>query len=105
MNECLESVRIIQLCIISLKVIVLVIVYSEVMIFLKDNRKITTADKKDYSLTMEVLVYYYILYTEGYTLPHGYTYVRHEAPKGELACLVISNNLKDTTRVKIKCPD
>ena len=75
------------------------------MIVLRDNRKITTADKKEYIATMEVLVYYYILYTEGYTLPQGSVYVRHEAPKGELAIIIVSNNLKDTTRVKIKCPD
>ena len=53
---------------------------------------------------MESMIHYFKLVSEGYTLFSSETYLRQEAPKGELGCQVLSGIIKPS-RVKIRSPD
>ena len=49
---------------------------------------------------------YFKFVNEGYTLPKGQTFMRQEAPKGELGVLLISDYYTNKPyRVKIRSPD
>jgi len=76
MNECLESCKAIQQCIKALS-----IALPSTQHFPAFRSPLTN---------MEALIHYFKLVTEGYTLPKGQTYVRQEAPKGELGLLIVS---------------
>jgi len=57
---------------------------------------------------MEALMSYFKFVNEGYTLPKGQTFMRQEAPKGELGVLLVSDwpvNAVKPYRVKIRSPD
>jgi len=87
MNESLESCKAIQQCIKAL------IGQS----FMNWGSKLRDL--------MEALIHSFKFVTEGYTLPKGQTYVRQEAPKGELGLLIVSDNTNKVYRVKIRSPD
>ena len=53
---------------------------------------------------MEGMIHYFKLVSEGYTFGFGDTYLRQEAPKGELGSQVLSGIIKPD-RVKIRSPD
>ena len=53
---------------------------------------------------MESMIHYFKLVSEGYTFGCSETYLRQEAPKGELGCQVLSGIIKPS-RVKIRSPD
>ena len=40
-----------------------------------------------------------------FILVHGFTYVRQEAPKGELGLYIVSDNRNKIYRMKIRSPD
>ena len=50
------------------------------------------------------MIHYFKLVSEGYTFRSSETYLRQEAPKGELGCYVLSAIIKPS-RVKIRSPD
>lgn len=104
LNECLESARIIQQCMKSLKVFTVLHNYRETISNLHD-RKVGTPDKYEFGTNMESMIHYFKLVTEGCTLPKGRTYVRQEAPKGELGLYIVSDNANKPHRVKTRSPD
>ena len=53
---------------------------------------------------MESMIHYFKLVTEGYTFGCSETYLRQEAPKGELGCYVLSGIIKPS-RMAIRSPD
>ena len=53
---------------------------------------------------MESMIHYFKLVSEGYTFGCSETYLRQEAPKGELGSQVLSGIIKPD-RVKIRSPD
>ena len=50
------------------------------------------------------MIHYFKLVSEGYTFRSSETYLRQEAPKGELGCQVLSGII-NPSRVKIRSPD
>ena len=54
---------------------------------------------------MESMIHYFKLVTEGYTFTLGQTYLRQEAPKGELGCYILHGETTHPCRVKIRTPD
>ena len=71
LNECLESARIIQQCMKSLKVFNVLHNYRETISNLHD-RKVGTPDKYEFGTNMESMIHYFKLVTEGCTLPKQY---------------------------------
>lgn len=47
------------------------------------NYKIKLPPRQAMKYSMETLIHHFKLVTEGYTIPHGETYLAIEAPKGE----------------------
>ena len=54
---------------------------------------------------MESMIHYFKLVSEGYTFGCSETYLRQEAPKGELGLYIVSDNRNKIYRIKIRSPD
>ena len=53
---------------------------------------------------MEALIHHFKLYTEGFHVPEGETYVAIEAPKGEFGVYLVSDGTNRPYRAKIRAP-
>jgi len=53
---------------------------------------------------MESLISHFKLYSEGFSVPKGKTYIGVEAPKGEFGVFLVTNGTKKPYRCKIKAP-
>jgi NADH dehydrogenase (ubiquinone) Fe-S protein 2 len=69
-----------------------------------DDNKFNSPTREKMKTSMESLIHHFKLYTEGYTVPYGETYVGVEAPKGEFGVYLVSNNTNKPHRCKIKAP-
>lgn len=69
-----------------------------------DNHKITPPARLQLKQSMEALIHHFKLYTEGYTVPAGETYLSVEAPKGEFGVYLVSNGTSRPYRCKVKAP-
>jgi NADH-quinone oxidoreductase subunit D len=54
--------------------------------------------------SMEALIHHFKLYTEGYHVPAGETYVAVEAPKGEFGVYLVADGGNKPYRCKIRAP-
>lgn len=54
--------------------------------------------------SMEALIHHFKLYTEGFFVPRGFTYLATEAPKGEFGVLLVSAGGNRPYRCKIRAP-
>lgn len=54
--------------------------------------------------SMEALIHHFKLYSEGYTVPAGETYVPIEAPKGEFGVYLVSDGTNKPYKCKIRAP-
>lgn len=54
--------------------------------------------------SMEALIHHFKLYTEGFHVPEGETYVAIEAPKGEFGVYLVSDGTNRPYRAKIRAP-
>ena len=88
MNESLESVKTI----------------SEVILTLGRWVGLSSSLQNLLITNMESMIHYFKLVSEGYTFRSSETYLRQEAPKGELGSQVLSGIIKPD-RVKIRSPD
>ena len=88
MNESLESVKTI----------------SEVILTLGRWVGLSSSLQNLLITNMESMIHYFKLVTEGYTFGCSETYLRQEAPKGELGCYVLSGIIKPS-RMAIRSPD
>ena len=68
------------------------------------NYKVSSINRSEMKMTMEALIHHFKFYSEGFILPFGETYTAIEAPKGEFAIFLISNNSEKPYRCKIKAP-
>jgi NADH dehydrogenase (ubiquinone) Fe-S protein 2 len=69
-----------------------------------DNQKITPPSRLQLKQSMEALIHHFKLYTEGYTVPAGESYVAAEAPKGEFGVYLVADGTPRPYRCKIKAP-
>jgi len=53
---------------------------------------------------MEALIHHFKLFSEGFSIPEGESYVAVEAPKGEFGVSIISDGSNIPYRCKIKAP-
>jgi len=69
-----------------------------------DDNKITPPKRNNMKKSMESLIHHFKLFTEGYRVPEGETYVPVEAPKGEFGVFLFSDGSSKPYRCKIRAP-
>lgn len=68
------------------------------------DNKIVAPKRAEMKRSMEALIHHFKLYTEGYHVPAGTTYMATEAPKGEFAVYMIADGTNRPYRCKIRSP-
>jgi len=94
MEEMRESVKIILQCIEKIPT-------GPVMI---EDNKITPPRRAEMKDSMEAIIHHFKLFTEGYRVPKGISYVPVEAPKGEFGAVLISDGSSKPYRCKLRAP-
>lgn len=69
-----------------------------------DDRKVAPPPRAEMKRSMEALIHHFKLYTEGYHVPEGETYVAVEAPKGEFGVYLVSDGSNRPYRLRIRAP-
>jgi NADH-quinone oxidoreductase subunit D len=69
-----------------------------------DDRKITPPPRARIDESMEALIHHFKIFTEGFTVPPGETYVAIESPRGELGCLLVSEGGGKPWRMHTRAP-
>jgi NADH dehydrogenase (ubiquinone) Fe-S protein 2 len=69
-----------------------------------DDKKITPPARAFIKFSMESLIHHFKLYSEGFSVPSGETYVSVEAPKGEFGVYLQSNGSSRPARCRIRAP-
>jgi NADH-quinone oxidoreductase subunit D len=69
-----------------------------------DDRKITPPPRARIDESMEALIHHFKIFTEGFTVPAGETYVAVESPRGELGCYLVSDGGGKPWRMHTRAP-
>jgi len=72
--------------------------------FRVDDRKVTPPPRARIDESMEALIHHFKLFTEGYKVPAGETYVAVESPRGELGCYLVSVGGANPYRMHTRAP-
>ncbi len=94
MAEMHQSVRIVQQALDKLP-------YGPVR---SNNRKYVPPPRAELGTSMEAVIHHFKLWTEGFNLPKGYTYLAVESPRGELGCYLESDGGPKPQRVHFRTP-
>ncbi len=68
------------------------------------DRKITPPPRARIDESMEALIHHFKLFTEGFKVPPGETYVSIESPRGELGCYLVSDGEARPYRMHTRAP-
>ena len=68
------------------------------------DKKVTPPPRARIDESMEALIHHFKLFTEGFKVPVGETYVAVEAPRGELGCYLVSDGSAKPYRMHIRDP-
>jgi NADH-quinone oxidoreductase subunit D len=68
------------------------------------DRKVTPPPRARIDESMEALIHHFKLFTEGFRVPAGETYVAIESPRGEIGCYLVSDGTAKPTRLHIRGP-
>jgi len=69
-----------------------------------DDRKVTAPRRSEMKASMEALIHHFKLYTEGFHVPAGETYMATEAPKGEFGVYLVADGTNRPYKCKIRSP-
>jgi NADH-quinone oxidoreductase subunit D len=69
-----------------------------------DDRKITPPPRARIDESMEALIHHFKLFTQGFKVPEGETYVAVESPRGELGCYLVSDGEARPYRMHTRAP-
>jgi NADH-quinone oxidoreductase subunit D len=69
-----------------------------------DDEKITPPPRGRIDESMEALIHHFKLFTEGFKVPAGETYVAVESPRGELGCYLVSDGEARPYRMHTRAP-
>ncbi|MDD9899453.1 MAG: NADH-quinone oxidoreductase subunit D [Alphaproteobacteria bacterium] len=69
-----------------------------------DDHKVTPPKRAEMKNSMEALIHHFKLYTEGYHVPAGETYMPIEAPKGEFGVYLVADGSNKPYRCFIRAP-
>ncbi len=92
--EILESVRIVRQCVERMPA-------GDYRV---QDRKITPPPRARIDESMEALIHHFKLFTEGFKVPAGETYVAIESPRGEIGCYLVSDGTGMPARLHIRGP-
>jgi NADH-quinone oxidoreductase subunit D len=68
------------------------------------DKKLTPPPRARIDESMEALIHHFKLFTEGFKVPAGETYVAIESPRGEIGCYVVSDGSGKPVRMHIRGP-
>ncbi|MFM8304626.1 MAG: NADH dehydrogenase (quinone) subunit D [Actinomycetota bacterium] len=68
------------------------------------DRKITPPPRARIDESMEALIHHFKLFTEGFKVPAGETYVAVESPRGEIGCYLVSDGTAKPARLHMRGP-
>jgi NADH-quinone oxidoreductase subunit D len=68
------------------------------------DKKLTPPPRSRIDESMEALIHHFKLFTEGFKVPPGETYVAVESPRGELGCYMVSDGSNKPYRMHIRAP-
>ena len=94
MEEMRQSLRIMEQCLDQM---------PDGPVMTKD-RKIAPPPRAEMKHSMEALIHHFKLYSEGYHVPAGETYVAIEAPKGEFGVYLVADGGNKPYRCRIRAP-
>ncbi len=69
-----------------------------------EDRKISPPPRARIDESMEALIHHFKIYTEGFKVPEGETYVAVESPRGELGCYLVSDGSAQPLRMHTRAP-
>jgi NADH-quinone oxidoreductase subunit D len=69
-----------------------------------NDRKVAPPPRGEMKNSMEALIHFFKLYSEGYHVPAGETYTATEAPKGEFGVYLVADGTNRPYRCKIRAP-
>ncbi len=92
--EILESIRIVRQCVQRMP-------RGDYRI---QDRKVTAPPRARIDESMEALIHHFKLFTEGFRVPPGETYVAVESPRGEIGCYLVSDGTAKPNRLHIRAP-
>jgi NADH-quinone oxidoreductase subunit D len=69
-----------------------------------DDRKVTPPPRARIDESMEALIHHFKIFTEGFRVPEGETYVAIESPRGELGCYLVSTGEGKPWRMHTRAP-
>jgi len=92
--EILESVRIVRQCVERMPT----------GNYRSQDRKITPPPRERINESMEALIHHFKLFTEGFKVPAGETYVAVESPRGEIGCQIVSDGSARPVRMHVRGP-
>jgi NADH-quinone oxidoreductase subunit D len=94
LDEILESVKIVRQCVARMP-------GGDYRV---QDRKITPPPRARIDESMEALIHHFKLFTEGFRVPPGETYVAVESPRGEIGCYLVSDGTAKPVRLHIRGP-
>jgi NADH-quinone oxidoreductase subunit D len=68
------------------------------------DRKVTPPPRARIDQSMEALIHHFKIFTEGFKVPAGETYVAVESPRGELGCYLVSDGEARPWRMHTRAP-
>jgi NADH-quinone oxidoreductase subunit D len=68
------------------------------------DKKVTPPPRARIDESMEALIHHFKLFTEGFRVPPGETYVAVESPRGEIGCYLVSDGTAKPYRLHIRGP-
>ena len=68
------------------------------------DRKVTPPPRARIDESMEALIHHFKLFTEGFKVPPGETYVAVESPRGEIGCYLVADGTGKPSRLHIRGP-
>ncbi len=69
-----------------------------------DDRKVTPPPRARIYESMEAIIHHFKLFTEGFRVPAGETYVAVESPRGEIGCYIVADGSPKPARLHIRGP-
>ena len=94
LNEILQSVNIVRQCADRLPA-------GDYRV---QDRKVTPPPRARIDESMEALIHHFKLFTEGFRVPAGETYVAIESPRGEIGCYLVADGAAKPVRLHIRGP-
>jgi len=68
------------------------------------DKKVTPPPRGRIDESMEALIHHFKIFTEGFKVPEGETYVAIESPRGEIGCYIASDGSSTPYRMHVRAP-